>query len=145
MTYQNFVPSINYTSNSFFLGSYMGDNSEELYLAAGFKPIRGLDINASYTMVRRGKDYMKILNDGEIDQHPEINPEHERRGLPFINEERYKNQSFTLKASYQIINDGFIFVEATKNDFKGPDKELYTNPFYLDGDNILSFGMNFGF
>ncbi|MCG8582682.1 MAG: hypothetical protein MI866_22350 [Bacteroidales bacterium] len=145
MTYQNFVPSVNYTSNSFFLGSYMGDNSEELYLAAGFKPIRGLDIHASYTMVRRGKDYMKILNEGEIDEHPEINPEHERRGLPFINEERYKNQSFTLKASYQIINDGFIFIEATKNDFNGPDTELYTNPFYLEGDNILSFGMNFGF
>ncbi|WP_289053552.1 hypothetical protein [Carboxylicivirga marina] len=145
MTYENFVPSITFKSNSFMLGSYMRDNAEELYLAVGFKPIRGLDIIANYTWMQKGKDYMKILNDGEIEEHPEINPEHERRGLPFINELRYKNQSLTLKASYQVVNDAFIFIEATKNEFSGSDKELYTNPFYLEGDNILSFGMNFGF
>ncbi|TRX72608.1 hypothetical protein [Carboxylicivirga sp. M1479] len=145
MTYDNFVPSITFRSNDFMLGSYMRDNAEELYLAIGYKPIRGLDLQATYTSMRRGKDYMQILNDGEIDEHPEINPDEERWGLPFINEERYSNQSITFKASYQIINDGFIFVEATNNSFGGPDKDLYTNPYYLKGDNIFSFGMNFGF
>ena len=106
-----------------------------------------MDLQASYTHMKKGKDYQKIFDNNEEDLHPEINQDQEeiRRGLPFLNEVRYKTQSISFKASYQIVNDGFIFIEATKNSFDGPDKELYTNPFFLEGDNILSFGMNFGF
>jgi len=147
LTYNHFVPALTFESNQYVLGSYMRDNAEEIYLVARYKPIRGLDLEASYTYMRKGKDYQKIFDNDEIELHPEINPDNIeiRQGLPFLNEERYKNQSFSFKASYQIINDGFIFVEATKNSFSGPDMELYTNPYFLEGDNILSFGMNFGF
>lgn len=147
LVYEHFIPTITYKSNQYVMGHYLRDNSEELYLELGCKPLRGLDIRASYTWFRKGKDYQTIFNNDEAENHPEINLDNEeiRIGLPFINEVRYKNQSITLKASYQIINDGFIFVEATKNSFGGPDMELYTNPYFLKGDNILSFGMNFGF
>ena len=147
LTYEHFIPTITFKSNRYVLGSYMRDNAEEIYLMARYKPIRGLDLQASYTFIRKGKDYQKIFDNNEEDLHPEINQDQEeiRRGLPFLNEERYKSQSINFKASYQIINDGFIFIEATKNSFSGPDMELYTNPYFLEGDNILSFGMNFGF
>ncbi|WP_439182980.1 hypothetical protein [Carboxylicivirga taeanensis] len=147
LVYEHFIPTITYKSNQYVMGHYLRDNAEELYLSLGFKPLRGLDLKASYTWFRKGKDYQKIFDSGTAENHPEINLDSEeiRLGLPFLNEERYKNQSISFKASYQIVNDGYIFVEATKNSFAGPDKELYTNPYYLDGDQILSFGMNFGF
>ena len=147
LAYEHFIPTITFKSNDFILGSYMRDNAEEIYFSARYKPIRGLDLEANYTLMRKGKDYQKILDNNEEDLHPEINQDQEeiRRGLPFLNEERYKKQSITFKASYQVINDGFIFIEAQHNSISGPDMELYTNPYYLAGDNILSFGMNFGF
>ncbi len=147
LVYEHFVPTTTYKSNKYVMGHYLRDNAEEVFFELGYKPIRGLDIRASYTWFRKGKDYQDIFDDGEAEEHPEINTDEReiRLGLPFINEVRYKNQSISLKASYQIINDGFIFVEATKNSFGGPDMERYTNPYYLEGDNILSFGMNFGF
>ena len=147
LAYEHFIPTITYRSNDFILGSYMRDNAEEIYLSARYKPVRGLDLQAGYTLMRKGKDYQKIFNADEEDLNPEINQDQNeiRRGLPFLNEERYKRQSISFKASYQIINDGFIFIEAQHNSFDGPDTELYTNPFYLAGDDILSFGMNFGF
>ncbi len=147
LAYEHFIPTVTFKSNDFILGSYMRDNAEEIYLSARYKPIRGLDLQASYTLMRKGKDYQKIFDNNEEDLHPEINQDQDeiRRGLPLLNEERYKNQNIILKASYQIINDGFIFIEAQHNTFGGPDIELYTNPYYLAGDNILSLGMNFGF
>lgn len=145
--YRHFIPTVDYESNRFTMGHYLKDNADELYLALRYKPIRGLDILASFTAIRKGKDYQAIFNDGNFDDHPEINLDQDeiRRGLPFMNEVRYKNQNIRLKASYQIINDGFIFAEYQHNSFSGPDKELYTNPYFLNGNQILSVGMNFGF
>lgn len=147
LTYEHFIPTVTFKSNQYIMGSYLRDNSEEIYLAVRYKPIRGLDIQASYTWMRKGKDYQKIFDNDEADQHPEINLDQEeiRIGLPFINEERYSNKTIAFKASYQVINDGFVFIEAKRNSFGGPDKEIYTNPYFLAGDNIVSFGMNFGF
>ncbi|WP_430811998.1 MULTISPECIES: hypothetical protein [unclassified Carboxylicivirga] len=147
LTYEHFIPTVDFESNLYGLGTYMGGNAAELFLSCAYAPIRGLRLQLDYTHLKKGKDYQQIFDDGEVALHPEINPDQEeiRRGLPFMNEVRYKNASITFKAAYQIINDGFIFVEATRNSFDGPDKEIYSNPYYLSGDNILSFGMNFGF
>ncbi len=147
LVYQHFVPTVNFKSNLYAMGSYILDNSDELYLSARYKPIRGLDIIASYTYVRKGKDYQEIFDNGEMDEHPEINQDQEeiRRGLPFMNEVRYKNSNFCLKTQYQIINDAFVFIEYQYNSYDGEDQEKYANPYFLAGSQIVSFGMNFGF
>ena len=147
LVYQHFVPSLTYMSNQYSLGSYTLDNSDELFLMFKFKPMRGLDFSASYTYIRKGKDYQQIFDNNEMDLHPEINQDQEeiRRGLPFMNEVRYKNANFTLKGRYQIVNDGFVFIEYQQNSYSGPDKEKYINPYFLAGSQIVSIGMNFGF
>ncbi|MCU4174504.1 hypothetical protein [Carboxylicivirga sp. N1Y90] len=147
LVYQHFVPTVTFKSNQFSMGSYMLDNSEELYLAVRYKPIRGLDLQLSYSTLKKGKDYQEIFDKGEMDDHPEINQDQEeiRKGLPYMNEVRWKNTNITFTSKYQIIHDGYIFVEYQKNSISGPDMEKYTNPFFLAGDNIVSFGLNFGF
>ncbi len=145
MVYQHIIPSTTYESNGYVLGHYMKDNADEIFLSARYKPIRGLDIQMNFTNARRGKDYQKLISEGDLDNNPEINPDEPRWGLPFMNEVRYHKRQWQLKASYQIINDGFIFAEYENNNISGPDKYIYTPPFYLEGDNIFSFGINFGF
>ena len=145
MVYQHIIPSTTYESNGYVLGHYMKDNSDEIFLSARYKPIRGLDLQLNFTKARRGKDYQKIIAEGDFANNPEINPDEPRWGLPFMNEVRYKKRQWQFKASYQIINDAYFFVEYENNNISGQDKEIYTPPFYLEGDKILSFGINFGF
>nr|WP_321406172.1 hypothetical protein [uncultured Carboxylicivirga sp.] len=147
LVYQHFVPSLSFMSNQYSLGSYTLDNSDELFFMIRHKPLKGLDLSARLTIIRKGKDYQEIFDTNEMDLHPEINQEQEeiRRGLPFMNEVRYKNTNFTLKGSYQIVNDGYIFVEYQHNLYDGTESEKYTNPYFLIGNQIVSLGMNFGF
>nr|WP_321453723.1 hypothetical protein [uncultured Carboxylicivirga sp.] len=147
LVYQHFVPSLSFTSNQYALGSYTLDNSNELFLMIRCKPLCSLDFSIGYTLIKKGKDYQEIFNNGEMDLHPEINQDQEeiRRGLPFMNEVRYKNSNFTFKGRYQIINDGYIFAEYQHNSYSGPDVQKYTNPYFLEGSQMVSVGMNFGF
>ncbi len=145
MAYQHPIPSTTYESNSYVLGHYMKDNADELYILVRYKPIRGLDLQLGFINARRGKDYQKIISEGDFADNPEINPDEPRWGLPFMNEVMFKKQQWQFKASYQIINDAYFFVEYENNNITGPDKDIYTPPFYLEGDNIFSFGLNFGF
>ncbi len=145
MVYQHIIPTTTYESNGYTLGHYMKDNSDELFVSIRYKPIRGLDLQLNYLSARRGKDYQKILIDGDIADNPEINPDEPRWGLPFMNEVRYKKQQWQFKAKYQIINDGYIFFEYENNSITGVDKDIYTPPFYLAGDNVFSLGINYGF
>lgn len=62
-----------------------------------------------------------------------------------MNDVRYKNSNFTFKSQYQIINDGYVFIEYQYHSYSGTDKEKYTNPYFLAGNQIVSLGMNFGF
>ncbi|NPA38119.1 MAG: capsule assembly Wzi family protein [Chlorobi bacterium] len=145
MVYQHIIPSTTYESDGYVLGHYMKDNSDKIYLSVRYKPVRGLDIQVSYTKARRGKDYQKIIEEGDFAANPEINPDEPRWGLPFMNEVRYKKRQWQFRAGYQIINDAYIFLIYENNNITGADKDIYTPPFYLEGDNIFSFGINFGF
>ena len=145
MVYQHIIPSTTYESNGYVLGHYMKDNADELFTSVRYKPIRGLDLQMSFSIARRGKDYQKIIMEGDYADNPEINPEEPRWGLPFMNEVRFRKRQWLFHASYQIINDGYIFLEYVNNNITGPDKILYTPPFYLNGNNVLSFGVNYGF
>jgi hypothetical protein len=145
MVYQHIIPSTTYESNGYVLGHYMKDNADEIFISARYKPVRGLDLQLNFANARRGKDYQKLISDGDFAENPEINPDEPRWGLPFMNEVRYKKRQWQFKANYQIINDAYIFVEYENNNISGPDKDIYTPPFILEGDNIFSFGINFGF
>lgn len=57
ITYKHAVPPLTYTSNSYYLGHYLGDNSQEIYLKVGYRPIPRLDVNISYTNARHFNEY----------------------------------------------------------------------------------------
>jgi hypothetical protein len=112
------------------LGHYLRDNSEELYLSVRFKPLRGLHINLSYTHAKHGTDYTY----GAIDPW----------GVPFMENTTWENKTFSTKAYYEIINDGFIFAEYMSSNITGNVDE-FTPVFFHGYNNTISLGINYGF
>ena len=57
ITYKHSIEGIAYTSNSYLLGHYMGDNAQEFYAEVGYKILRGLEVRAFYSLADKGLDY----------------------------------------------------------------------------------------
>lgn len=140
--YTHFIPSLTYESNHYTLGHYLKDNADELYLSARYKPLRGLDIELSYTHFRKGEDHQKTLEEtGAIENLWGDG----RTGYAFMKNVRYNKSAIKLKAQYQIINDAYIYTELETYTLDGTDTQLYTPAPYLNDDMMLVLGLNFGF
>ncbi|MEI8273360.1 MAG: capsule assembly Wzi family protein [Paludibacter sp.] len=151
INYKHSVPALTWASNGYNLGSYLGDNSAELYLAARYKPMQGVDLSLSYTDAKHGNEYIydRKAVDNIISQ-------------PSLGDITWSNTSLALDLHVEIINNVYAFANMTYSDIKGYDLkstpiigevrktaqgylDLYT-PKYLQGKNTtLSFGMSFGF
>ncbi len=134
ITYQHRVSTLTFESNKYNMGYYLRDNSQEFYLAAEYKLIRGLHLRAYYLLAQHGPDYDYTL-DQTVDTHP------------FLERVVWQNQTFSFKANYEFINNSFLFFEFLMSDISGDqDKvELYTPEFFRGKTNTLSAGFNFGF
>ena len=151
INYKHSVPALTWASNGYNLGSYLGDNSTELYLAARYKPMQGVDVSLSYTDAKHGNEYIydRRAVDNIISQ-------------PSLGDITWSNTSLALDLHVEIINNVYAFANLTYSDIKGYDLtstkiigedrrtaqgylDLFT-PKYLQGKNTtLSFGMSFGF
>ncbi len=129
LAYRHYVPTITFESNRFNLGHYLMDNAREFYFAIDSRPIRGLNIHLSYTHAQKGPDYTITGSD--------------RLGLPFMKTVEWENKTLALKASYEAINDGFVFAEFLFRDITG--EESYTPEFWYGRTSTVSVGVNFGF
>ena len=146
INYQHRVPTLTYESNYYNMGYYLRDNSQEIYVSLGYKPIRGLHLNASYTLAQHGPDYKYIIGvDEKVDSHP------------FMEEVKWQNQTLSFKASYEFINNAYLFFEImnmyTQGDidiYQPGDVvydylDLYTPEFFQGDNNIITAGFNIGF
>ena len=145
LVYTHIYPSTTFTSNGYGMGHYLRDNAEELYLAIRYKPLRGLDLQLSYTNARKGEEYQQVIDSEDFSAHPEINLEEPRWGLPFIKETLWQKRAVKLAIRYQIINDLFIFAQAEHQDISGPRAADFSLPHELTGNKSFWFGFNFGF
>lgn len=134
-TYRHYIASATFTSNSFNLGHYLGDNAEELWLAISARPLPRLWIEAGLTQARKGYYYTitgssrDTLNSG--------------KGLPFINKEYWKNSAVSLSFRYQLVNDAWLFAGLTSSDQTGIAD--YTMPYFRGKLTTINFGANVGF
>ena len=151
INYKHSVPALTWSSNGYNLGSYLSDNSAELYLAGRYKPMQGVDVSLSYTNAKHGNEYIydRRAVDNIISQ-------------PSLGDITWSNTSLALDFHVEIINNVYAFANLTYSDIKGYDLtstkiigedrrtaqgylDLFT-PKYLQGKNTtLSFGMSFGF
>jgi hypothetical protein len=129
LTFQHNVPTLTFETASYNLGYYLRDNSREWYLAFDYRPLRTLNINLFFTDAIRGPDYTEL-------GVPRV-------GNPPLSSVEWQNTSFGLKASYQVVNDLYMWFSFTNSDVSG---DVRWSPDYFYGKkNTINFGLSFSF
>lgn len=132
-TYRHQIETTTFASNQYNLGHYLGENAQEIYLEAGLKIIRGLKLAVAYTNAQKGDEHVFeiIFGNGNI------------KGLNFMENVAWENKTIEAIASYEIINDGFIFARAAFANIKG--NNFYTPELMQGKTTTITAGINFGF
>jgi hypothetical protein len=129
LTYQHYVPTLTFETQHYNLGYYLRDNSREWYVAADYKPIRTLNIVMFLSDAIRGPDYTELGVD--------------RLGNPPLASIEWQSTLVGLKASYQIINDLYVWMNFTKSNITG-DKR-WTPDYFFGRKRTINLGVMFGF
>jgi hypothetical protein len=129
LTFAHYVPTLTFESNNYNLGHYLKDNSREWYLAFDYRPVRTLDIKIWFSDAIRGPDYTELGVS--------------RLGNPPLDSINWRNTSFGIRGSYQIINDLYVWGSYVYSDISG---DVRWGPGYFQGiKNTLNVGMTYGF
>jgi hypothetical protein len=128
-SFQHYIPTLTFESNSYNLGHYLKDNSRELYFGLNYKPLRTLDLSIYFIDAVRGPDYTELGA--------------KRLGNPPLTIVEWHNTTFGIKGSYQIINDLFIWLSFSNNHNRG--EQSWSPEFFHGRKNILNLGFSAGF
>jgi hypothetical protein len=132
MTYDHYLPATTFSSNDYSMGHYMRENSDELYLAVSFQPLRGILIDGSYTIARHGDDVPYELDAG-----------YSVTRVPFLKNITWQNHAFALSARYEFVSNGYFFVRYMNTVREGDEKY---QPDIMNGTtNSFMTGINVGF
>lgn len=155
LTYKH-IPVLSYSSNSYNLGHYLGDNSRELYIALNYKPIRGLDLKLNYIDAVHGNEYQYIRRISNVNVIKQIISQDVLKDIT------WSSKTIGCTAQYEIFNNTFCNLGITYTDINGYDLtsditlgelrltaaeylKMFT-PQSLYGKNVtFSAGINFGF
>lgn len=136
-TYVHSIAVLDYTSNSYQMGHYMGANAQSIWLQLSYRPTRSLRLTLDYTRDTKYTAYDYIRGDIKniISQ------------TPFKNA-IWKNDEISFRAVYEVFNNCYAHIDMAYNYAragKAEDLDLYS-PVYLQGKNLtMSCGLSFGF
>lgn len=129
LSYQHYVPTLTYETQNFNLGHYLRDNSKEWYFALEYKPVRTLNIGAWLTNAVRGPDYTELGTP--------------RVGNPPLASVEWESKVYGLRASYQVINDLYVWGSYVHSDVSGDNR--WSSPYFYGQKNTINLGATFGF
>ncbi len=113
-TYTHSIDVLNYTSNSYNMGHYMGDNAQNIYAELSYRPVRGLTLSLSYTNDTKYNtyDYVRSNISKIIAQKP-------------FGQRTYQNDTFTFHSVYEVFNNCYAVIDFSYNNARGfaPDTE----------------------
>ena len=149
--YTQSIDVLDYTSNSYQMGHYMGDNAQSIHVEVAYRPVRGLRVALAYT------------NDTKYNAYAYM-----RRGIveaisqkPF-DKAVYRNDELTLNGIYEVHPSMYLRLSLQYNHSRGYDNtesqvdgEWATDaatylshyaPVYYQGKNFTAMiGFSFGF
>ena len=136
-TYEHSIPVLDFTSNSYQIGHYMGSNAQSIFVQLSYRPTRSLRLTLDYTRDTKYTAYDYIRGDIKeiISQTPFVNP-------------IWENDEVKFRAIYEVFNNCYAHVDFLYNYARaGKDADLqkYT-PAYLQGKKFtFTCGLSFGF
>ena len=153
INYKHSIPALTWASNGYNLGSYLGDNSQEIYLALRYKPFQGIDLSLSYVDAKHGNEYQYICSGRTI---------LDIISQPVLGDITWTNKTVALKGQFEVVTNVYALINIEYSDIRGYDLtstpivgevrktaqgylDLYT-PAYLQGKHTtFTFGLSFGF
>lgn len=161
--YSHSIDALTWSSNSYNIGHYMGDNAQSIYAELAYRPIRGMLLKFSYTndtkynsysylRVYRGAD--GVIRDGGISETISQKP---------FDKCIYRNDELRMDGVYEVHPNMFMTMSLGYNFARGFDNEktdaiasedIGNAQYYLDkflprfyqGKNFTaSVGFSFGF
>ena len=129
LTYQHYVPTLTFESNEYNLGHYLKDNAREWYVSLDYRPIRTMNIKIWFMDAIRGPDYTELGAP--------------RQGNPPLASIEWRNTSFGLTGSYQVINDLYVWTSFVNSDIKGDSR--WSPEYFFGKKNTFNIGVTFGF
>ena len=171
-TYTHSISVLDYTSNTYNMGHYMGDNAQSIYVGLSYRPTRSLRLMLDYTQDTKYRkyDYVRAYIAGQRNTTTPIIAQ-----KPF-SEKIWRNDELKFRAVYEVFNNCYAHVDiiynnaraysptseripgedrgwnadGTSQELSGDDlKTYYLNmftPAYMQGKNITAvMGLSFGF
>jgi hypothetical protein len=99
--YNHSYPATTFTNNGFILGSWMGQNADDLFLELGFIPMHALRLTTFGEIFRKG-DILSLKDQYSTDGGKK----------PFLFGPLHIERSFGISAKYQPLRDLFINLKA---------------------------------
>jgi len=100
-TYNHSYPATTFTNNGFILGSWMGQNADDLFLELGFIPMHAVRFTTFGEIFRKG-DILPLVDQYAADGG----------NKPFLFGPVHVERSFGMTAKYQPLRDLFINLRA---------------------------------
>jgi len=122
-TYSDPVPTLTFASNRYNLGSYLQDNSQEVYVSLGYRPVRGLLFNLSYNWAEHG---------GASDT----------KTLETV---VWSYDAMKMDITYEFINNAYASLSYQYLNITGDPTLFLSPPIFQGHQNIISGGINIGF
>ena len=163
--YTHSIDALTWTTNSFNMGHYMGDNAQSIYAELAYRPIRGMLLKLSYTNDTKYNSYayLRVYRD---ENNKKVN---ESAGIGNTLSQKpfdhciYRNDEVRLDGIYEVHPNMFLTMSLGYNHARGYDndktdaiasEDLGNAQYYLDkylprfyqGKNFTaSIGFSFGF
>ena len=151
-SYIHSIEVLDYTTNSFDMGHYLGDNAQSIYAELAYRPIRGMLIKASYTNDTKYNSYAYLRNNisATIAQKP-------------FDHAIFRNEVVQLDGVYEVHPNMYMTLTLQYNHARGfdniktdalPSEDIGNAQYYLDkympryfqGKNLsISAAFSFGF
>ena len=132
ITYKHYILTTTYASSGYSLGHYLRDNSYEYYFAIGYKPIRGLSLQVSYTLATHGDEF-------QYDNSQSTAVER----LPYMKNKTWQNSEIAVSARYEYTANAYFFMEYLNSTRSG---DVRYQPGLMHGKtNTFVAGVNIGF
>ncbi len=143
LTYKHRIPSLTFATNQYNLGYFMRDNSQTYYVDLLYKPLRGLQMKASYLLAKHGNEYEYTFD-----------AEYELDELPFMEDITWKNETLELGIQYEFTTNSYLNVKYALSHIQGYEVDglsssyylnLFSPGFYHGNNQVLTLGFNVGF
>jgi hypothetical protein len=113
------------------MGDWMRDNSQEFFVAVGYRPLKELKISVSYVYDEHGTEYPYYRTGRDVTR------------LPVLTDLSWINSSFSTEVIYQIFSNASVRFRYTFSNRKGDIG--YDSKFMHGKTNTIEAGIILGF